>query len=305
MKTNPKRTAILQAIFVTILWSSSWVLIKSGLEDIPALTFAGLRYFIAFLVLLPFYFRSSQAVPLRRITLKDWLILGGYGLVYYSLTQGTQFLGLEYLPAITFSMLLNFSAPIVALLGISLLKEKLNWLQWLGIGIFLVGVGVYFYPVLIPEGLALGLAIGMVSVLATSGGTIIGRFINRARNLDPLSVTVISMGIGSVVLLGVGLSLEGLPRLDVTGWGIVLWLAVVNSAFAFTLWNHTLRTLSAAESSMINNTMLVQIAILAWIFLGERPGLKEWIGMGVVIVGVLLVNLKGNKTKNAFKDLQC
>ena len=295
MKRNQKLTAILQAIFVTILWSTSWVLIKFGLEDIPALTFAGLRYFIAFLVLLPFYLRSSKATPLRRISRNDWLILIAYGLVYYAITQGTQFLGLEYLPAITFSMLLNFSAPIVALLGISLLKEKLNWLQWVGVGIFLVGVSVYFYPVLIPEGLALGLAFGMVSVLATSGGTIIGRYINRAGNLDPLSVTVISMGIGSIVLLGVGLSLDGFPQLDVTGWGIVLWLAVVNSALAFTLWNHTQRTLSAAESSMINNTMLVQIAILAWIFLGERPGPKEWIGMGVVIVGVLMVNLKGNK----------
>ena len=198
MKMNPKLTAILQAVLVTILWSTSWVLIKFGLEDIPALVFAGLRYFIAFLVLLPVYFRSAKATPLRKISRKDWLVLIGYGLVYYSLTQGTQFLGLEYLPAITFSMLLNFSAPIVALLGIPLLKEKLNWFQWMGIGVFLMGVGVYFYPVLIPEGLALGLAIGMVSVLATSGGTIIGRFINRAGNLDPLSVTVISMGIGSV-----------------------------------------------------------------------------------------------------------
>ena len=40
------------------------------------------------------------------------------------------------------------------------------------------------------------------------------------------------------------------------------WLALVNSAFAFTLWNRTLRTLSATESSVINNTMLIQIAIL-------------------------------------------
>lgn len=291
-KTNPKLIAVLQALLVTFLWSTSWVLVKFGLEDIPALTFAGMRYLLAFLVLLPFYLRSKQAIPLRQLNKSDWFILVIYGLVYYTVTQGTQFLGLEHLPAITFSLLLNFTAPIVALLGILFLKERLVWQQWIGIGIFLVGAYVFFYPVDIPPGLVLGLGIGMVSVLATSAGSIIGRFINRAGRLDALTVTVVSMGIGSVVLLGIGLLTEEAPTLDWSAWAIVLWLAVVNSAFAFTLWNHTLRTLSAAQSSMINNTMLVQIAVLAWLFLDETPSELEILGMGIVLVGVILVNLK-------------
>ena len=90
------------------------------------------------------------------------------------------------------------------------------------------------------------------------------------------------MGIGSACLLASGIGIQGLPALSVSSWGIVAWLAVVNTAFAFTLWNHSLRSLSATQSSVINNTMLVQIAILAWIFLGESLG---W----VQIVGLLLV----------------
>ena len=45
---SPRLRAILQALLVTTLWSTSWVLVKIGLEDIPAVTFAGLRYFLAF-----------------------------------------------------------------------------------------------------------------------------------------------------------------------------------------------------------------------------------------------------------------
>ena len=41
----------LQALFVTFLWSTSWVLIKFGLQEIPAIGFAGLRYALAFLLL--------------------------------------------------------------------------------------------------------------------------------------------------------------------------------------------------------------------------------------------------------------
>lgn len=69
-------------------------------------------------------------------------------------------------------------------------------------------------------------------------------------------------------------------------------MALVNTAFAFTLWNHTLRTLSAVESSIINSLMMPQIAVLALIFLGETLSSKEVVGMVLVGLGVLIVPLK-------------
>jgi drug/metabolite transporter (DMT)-like permease len=73
---------------------------------------------------------------------------------------------------------------------------------------------------------------------------------------------------------------------------VVGWLAVVNTAVAFTVWNHTMRRLSAMESSLINNTMLVHVAVLAWIFLGERPSPRGIIGLALVAAGVFLVQLR-------------
>ena len=75
-------------------------------------------------------------------------------------------------------------------------------------------------------------------------------------------------------------------------WAIIAWLAVVNTAFAFTLWNHTLRTLSAVESSVINSLMLPQIAIMAFVFLDETLNTKEILGLILVGIGVLIVQLK-------------
>ncbi|MDH3943776.1 MAG: DMT family transporter [Anaerolineae bacterium] len=289
VKPSPDTRAILQSLFVTFLWSTSWVLVKIGLEDIPPITFAGLRYLFAFLILLPFYLRSHRTVPLTDLTRSDWGWLILLGLLFYTLTQGSQFLGLAYLPAITFSLLLNSTALIVAVLGIPLLGERLKPLQWGGMLVFLMGVVVFFYPIFIPAGMAFGFLVAGFHVLATSFSSIVGRFINRAGKLDALTVTVVSMGIGAPLLLAAGLLLEDMPRLDMTGWLIVIWLAAVNTAFAFTLWNHTLRTLSAARSSMINNTMLIQIAVLAWIFLGERVTWQEAAGLGLAAAGVFLV----------------
>jgi drug/metabolite transporter (DMT)-like permease len=287
--------AVLQALLVTFLWSTSWVLIKFGLDDIPALTFAGLRYTLAFIILLAVFLRSGQMQSLRHLTRNQWLMLALLGVVYYAITQGTQFLGLQLLPAITFSLMLNLSAPLVALFSIPLLKEPPTRLQWIGIFFFLVGVAVYFFPTLIPEGRAIGMLVGISSVVATSLGSIIGRSFNRAADVPPLTVTVVSMGIGALLLLGTGLAVEPVPALGWQQWGIVLWLAVINTAFAFTLWNRTLQVLSATESTMINNTMLVQIAVLAWLFLGERPGVKEIIGMVIVLGATVLVNWRPKK----------
>jgi drug/metabolite transporter (DMT)-like permease len=100
------------------------------------------------------------------------------------------------------------------------------------------------------------------------------------------------MGFGAMALLIVGSAVQGLPRLNLASWAIILWLAIVNSAFAFTLWNYTLRTLPAVESSIINNTMLIQIPILAWLFLGEQPTALEIAGMILAGIGILIVQLR-------------
>jgi drug/metabolite transporter (DMT)-like permease len=285
-------TAVGQALLVTFLWSTSYVLVKIGLVEIPAITFAGLRYFLAFLVLLPFFFRQGQAATLRTLTRQDWVRLAVLGLLFYAITQGTNFVGLSYLPTVTVSLLLSFSPVVVALLGILILREQPRWRQWLGIGLCMIGAFLYFYPLVLPYGQAIGIAIVLLGVLANAFSSILGREVNRAGNIPPLTVTVVSMGIGALVLLVSGLALQGLPQLSLTNWAIILWLAVVNTAFAFTLWNHTLRTLSAMESTVINNTMLIQIAVLAWLFLGESLSGQEIVGMVVAAVGAFLVQLR-------------
>jgi drug/metabolite transporter (DMT)-like permease len=285
--------AVLLALFVTFLWSTSWVLIKLGLEDIPALSFAGLRYFLGFLCLLPLALRPLDRANLGRLSRRDWGRLGLLGLLVIAVTQGGQFLALALLPAVTVSLMFSFTPVVVALLGIALLGELLTRRQWAGIVLFLAGVLVYFYPVAFPAQQALGVLIAAVAALTNAVSAILARSINRSAHIAPLLVTTVSMGVGSVVLLGVGVWIQGLPELSPANWLIVGWLAVVNTALAFPLWNATLRTLSAVESSIINNTMLVQVAILAWVFLGEELGWQEVAGMALAAAGALIVQLRG------------
>ena len=300
LKSRPSHVqAVLQALFVTFLWSTSWVLIKIGLEDMPALPFAGLRYTLAFLCLLPFAARSGQLAPMRRLSARTWIRLLLLGLIFYAITQGAQFVSLFYLPALTVSLMLSFTPILVALLGILTLNERPAAIQWAGTGLYLAGVVVYFYPLIVPQGELVGLVVAVVGVLANALSSVLGRHVNRSGDLEPLAVTVVSMGMGGVVLLAAGIATQGLPHLTLTHWAIILWLAVVNTALAFTLWNHTLRTLSAMESSIINNTMLFQIALLAWLFLGQPLGWRQVIGIVLAALGTLLVQMrKGERPRD-------
>lgn len=287
------RFPALQALFVTFLWSTSWVLIKIGLEDIPAIGFAGMRYTLAFLILAPAVLASAaRRRELRRLRSSDWLRLSILGVVFYSLTQGGQFLALVFLPAVTLSLILSFTPAAVALLGAVFLRERMTRRQWVGLGLFVLGAAIYFLPLAAPFRSA-GLAVAVVCLLANSCASLLGRAVNRRGDIHPLTVTVVSMGVGSLLLLAGGFIAEGVPQLDLQGWGIVLWLAAVNTALAFTLWNHTLRKLTAIESTLINNTMLMQIAILAWLFLGEPINPREGFGLLLALLGVVLVQLAG------------
>lgn len=291
--SNPSHLrATLQALLVTFLWSTSFVIIKLGLEEIPPLTFAGLRYVIAFICLLPFTFTKKKIGAIKNIEKRDWLRLIYLGIMFITITQGTQFIGLSLLPAVTVSLLLNFTPVIVAVLGIYLLAEKPGLVQWTGIALFITGILIYFVPVFLSAYQGLGIIVMLIGVTANAGSAILGRGINREAKLSPLVVTVVSMGIGSMLLLTIGILTQGLPSINLKNMFYLLWLSAVNTAFAFTLWNSTLRSLRAMESSIINGTMLIQIAVLAWIFIGEPITWKEGLGMIIAGIGAVVVHIR-------------
>jgi drug/metabolite transporter (DMT)-like permease len=287
--------AVVQALFVVFLWATSWVFVKIGLQNIPPVTFAGLRYFLAFLCLLVVLFLSKARTEIRELTRADWIRFIMLGILLYAGTQGAVFVALAYLPAVTVNLLWSFSSVVIASLGIVWLSERPRLLQWAGMLIAIVGAVIYFYPVAIPQSQTIGFIVAALGILANGAASILGRDINRLGRHSPLAVTVISMGVGSILLLVAGFVFEEPPTLNLQSWAIVIWLALINTAFAFTLWNHTLRTLTAMESSVINGTMLVWVAVFAVLFLGETISPRQLTGLVAASIGTIIVQLRAPK----------
>jgi len=281
--------ALLEALFVTFLWSSSYVLVKVGLTEMSPLSLVALRYAVASLILLPLALRREGGEFLRDS--RNVVKMAVLGLSGYTVAQGLQCLGLFYLPAISVTFLLNFTPLIVAVLGVVALKEYPRLHQLAGMGLVLVGAYMYFNAPLGGNRLV-GVGITLVSGIGGGSYLVLSRLLFVRDELDPLGVTAFPMGFGTVLLALVAFSVEGVPSVSLTGWGIILWLGVVNTALAFFLWNHALQRLEAFEISVLQNTMLVQIAVLSWMFLGEQLSVAKLVPMVLVFIGALVVQLR-------------
>jgi drug/metabolite transporter (DMT)-like permease len=286
--------AVATACFVTFLWSTSWVLIKAGIAaDLPPLPFAGLRYAVASLCLLPF---ALGPAPHRRLLGSlDRAALGRLallGLLYISVAQGAQFAALALLPANAVSLVLSLTPVVVALGSGALLAERPSLLQVAGTAVAVAGAATYFLPGDAATLPAAGLAVALVALLSNAASALLGRKVNRETGLPPVLVTFVSMSVGAVVLLGGGVAVQGWPAIGPREAALVGWLAVVNTAFAFTLWNRSLRVLTAVESSVLNGLMLPQIALLAVLVLGETLTARQVAGLALAAIGALTVQLR-------------
>jgi drug/metabolite transporter (DMT)-like permease len=285
MSVSPRTRAVFEALLVTLLWSSSYILTKIGLVDIPPLTLVGFRYLIASLFLIPIALSKGEH---RKIHGDAWWKLGILGLLGYTVAQGLQCVGLYYLPSVSVTLILNFSPLTVMLLNLAITGEAPGRDQMAGMTLVLLGAFLFFNDQLIGYNLT-GLIITFISGLGWAGYMVAGKILFATKQASPLGNTAFAMGMGTALLSSSAYIIEGIPPISVSGWMIIIWLGLINTALAFFLWNHALETLEAFELSVFQNTMLIQITILSLIFLGETLQPVKYIYMALVVIGVYVV----------------
>ena len=278
--------ALLEGLLVTFLWSTSYVLMKIGLRTLPPLTLAAYRYVIASAVLMMVALSRDRGLLVKdKESLPKLLVLGISG---YSVAQGLQCVALFYLPAVTVTFLLNFTPVMVLLLGVVFLREFPLPLQLAGMALVLLGAYLFFLAPVSGAELT-GIMVTLLSGLGWAVYMTLSRQFLRGERFRTLNLTALTMFFGSVVLLFSALIVDRPVQMSLSEWAIILWLSLVNTALAFVLWNHALETVRAFELSVLQNTMLIQIGVLAWSFLGEELTSMKLIAMVMVFIGVLIV----------------
>lgn len=293
--------AIWVGIFVTFLWSSSYILNKLAFEEgISPVTLAGLRYTIAVCVMYIFSVilrarhkkvekQSQVTATTSKLKWKHYVLLGITG---YVMAQGLQYVGQFFISPTQTSMMLSIGNNLlVVLLDILWLREVKNRGVLGGIFGLTLAILLYYYPWDFNSGSLIGIGF----VLLSSVGYTINLGATRyfiSKNLAQVKDLILRpMLIGAVFMLGFGLLKEGIPDISLKLLIILLWLGSINGALAFYLWTWTQKNLRAYESSVLNNLVLLQVAILDVTVLGLRLSWLQMVALLLLLLSVGYVQL--------------
>jgi probable blue pigment (indigoidine) exporter len=279
-------SAFSEGVLLVLALGSTLVIAKGALYHLGPLTLAALRYCLAALVLLPVAVR--QQVQVWSWSPRLWWQLAAIGLGFYALGNGALLVGLQYVPAATAALLLGLAPLVVLVGGVIWLREAPTRSQLVGMAVALLGTVLFLARGLTPAD-PVGLAIIVVGVLGSASLGVLGRPLARDRRVDALTLTAAPLTIGGLVLLPIALATEGAPRLALPEVATVLWLALVNTALAYVLYNHMLQVRAAFEVSVLTSLSPLVTAVGAWLFLAEPLAIPQVVGMVIVVGGVILI----------------
>jgi len=288
-------TAILLGIIVTFIWASSVVLLRFGLSEevTDPIGFAGIRFTLAALLLLPLAWSRLRSVLASRIEPQLLLSAMLFGLLLYGVAQIAVHVSLGTVSASTMGLMIGVTPVVTVLLVTRQEHERASLAQVVGIVVLVVGVLVYF-GLEVPEQQALpAVLLAAVVPVAVGAATVLGRrlALDVGSFGGPMGLTAIAMICGGVFTLVFGLIVEGIPELSLRAWMLIVWMAVVNTALAYTLWTQVQRTLRAVEASVLGDVTVLMTVFLGWLVLGEALGVLEIAGLVLAVVGVLIVQL--------------
>ncbi|CAA9496817.1 MAG: Permease of the drug/metabolite transporter (DMT) superfamily [uncultured Solirubrobacteraceae bacterium] len=283
----------LYAILV-LVWSSTWVSIKIGLEDLPVLFGAGIRFAIAGVVLL-----AGAAATRRTITSTDWRLAALLGALPFATTYGLIYWAEQYVPSGLAAVLFGVLPLYVALLASVLLpQEPLRPRLLLGIGVAIAGLALAFRESLdLGDAELAGLAAGavLVSPIMSAIGNVAIKL--RGAQTDAIVLNGHAMLFAGVLLLALSAPLE---RWGDTAWsaeaiGSIAYLALAGTAFTFVTLTILLRELPAVTMSFIS--VLLPFGALAFGALLEDERITPAVvgGAALVASGIAIAQLPARR----------
>jgi drug/metabolite transporter (DMT)-like permease len=288
----PERKWKIVAAFATlcVVWSSTWLAIKIGLDDLPPLSFAAIRFLIAAVALV---LVSIGRVPLLPKSRGDWLLLGFTGVLMFAFNYGLLFWG-ELHVSSGLAAVLQAMIPVAGMVFAHWLipAEPMRWQQVAGAALAIGGVALICGKLFHHGGtLAFwgGLGIVMGGASAAFSNVLLKR---RALRLAPAMIAAWQMIFGTVPLLSLGLILDGNPwSFHWTGQAIfcLLYLAIIGSALTFLLLYWLLPRIPVNNLQTISLITPPGAVAIGWLVGGEVFSPWSLLGGVFVLAGVWMI----------------
>jgi len=281
------------------IWGSTWLFIKLGLKDLPPLTFAGIRFVIGCAILFAIIRIRGIHLPRGRA---DWGLLAVTGILSFGLNYGLVFWGEQHITS-GLAALLQATLPAFGLVfaHFHLPGERLSWTKIGGVVLGVCGVAVVFSNQLAIAGrqaLAGCIALILSAAFAAYSNVLVKAY---GKKLNPAIMAAGQMFFGLLLLLAVGLPLEGNPfRFHWTPMSVIalLYLAVVGSVIAFMLYYWLVLNMDVTKSMLIALVTPVVAVILGMLVLDEEFGWRTLAGGAMIMLGIAFIVIRKNRQQS-------
>jgi drug/metabolite transporter (DMT)-like permease len=280
--------ARLAPLLFVLLWSSSFITTKAGLQHLSPLLFVAIRLAACAIVLVVAMLvlrRSWQPLSGWR-----WLHCAVAGALLNAVGLMAPHVGLVTAPAAQVALVQSLTPLLTAALGVALLGEHLRGAQWLGLVLGMVGVGLVVGEAAFESSARFqGLVLAFVGVLGLVAGTLyFGRF---CRGM-PLLPGATAQFLSAAAVSALGAWLLETPHAEWTEVTViaVAWNTLLVSLGGMGLYSAMLVRGSVARVSANFYLVPGTAAVLAWMLLGERPNLLTILGLIVASAGCWLVS---------------
>ena len=289
------RSTIFLAIVACLLWSSAFAGIKIGLQYTPPLQFAGLRFMLAGLLILPFC--GDLSVYLKNI-IDHYKTVALVSFFQTTLLYILFYPGLNMLPAAIAAIITGSQPLIIAVIAhFTARSERMTTRRMLSIVLGLAGVVIISLnrgKITLSGGSQfLGLVLLLFSNISSGiANIIVSR--NRAP-IPPLTLTSSQLFLGGLVLFLISLPVEGGAggSYPAAYYVSLAWLTFLSAA-AFSIWFKLLKRegIIVADLNIWKFLIPVSGACLSWILIpGESPEFSSVIGMVCIACALLILNV--------------
>ena len=298
-KVQPsKLLTYIASSFAITLWGMSYIWTDKLIAlNIPIFYFVFVRILLAGVILFLFNTAYARIKRIQRQDLGKFLLLAFFEPFIYFICETY---GLKETGSPTISALIIATIPIFSIAaGRIFFKEKVSAFNIFGVVLSLVGiVMVAMAHGELGKNFILGILLLVIAVIAEVGHASITKSLSG--NYSSQIIVMYQFLIGSIYLLPLfiwkgidGFNMEVYFSAEV--WYPIICLAVLCSSLAFSLWVSTIKNLGVAKSSIFSALIPVAAALIAWLLGHEHMNTRQWIGIAISTVGVIMSQYTKNK----------